>query len=295
MLKSIKNWFLWVKRRTEIRSRVKRVIEKIRTEKELAKMNQGLKDTHKGERCFILGTGPSIKNQDITLLKNEQTFAVAGFYLHHDYDIIHPKFFCIIDVACFGEDKESKKFIENIAKKVHEDTSVILPFSFKNAIEKRGLFAKNKKIYLSQNSRSTFRENGHFNIDIDKQIPVLVNVVFSAMITANYMGFKTMYLLGVEHDWLAKRSCTPEANYFQDQHFYEEDEFPKIPLLTTFVPYEKICISATLAYKTHRLLKQKMPDVQIFNLTPGSYLDVFPFQRYEDVAKGLNDNKDSHG
>ncbi len=30
-----------------------------------------LKDTHKGERCFVVGNGPSLKNTDLSKLKND--------------------------------------------------------------------------------------------------------------------------------------------------------------------------------------------------------------------------------
>lgn len=40
-----------------------------------------LKDIHKGERCFVIGNGPSLKNTDISKLKNEFTFGMNRIYL----------------------------------------------------------------------------------------------------------------------------------------------------------------------------------------------------------------------
>ena len=39
-----------------------------------------LKGSHKGERCFIIGTGPSLTVEDLNLLKNETTFATNRIY-----------------------------------------------------------------------------------------------------------------------------------------------------------------------------------------------------------------------
>ncbi len=289
MWNKLRKALLELKKRTMIRTKIRLFFQNIQIEKELKKLNSSLKNTHEGQRCFILGTGPSLKNQDLSPLRNEWTFVTNGFYLHPQYDIIHPKFFSSIDSECFKEDGESKKFAEEVSKKVHADTTMILPFQYKDVIEKRGLFKKNKKIYISQDRG--FEESGDFNISLDKQIPVLQNVIFSAMIPAHYMGFKTMYLMGVEHDWLARPSSTPEKPYTEDPHFYEADEFPKIPLLSTINPYEKQCYCAFIAFKTYRLLKEKMIDVKIFNLTPGSFLDVFPFKKYEDVMKSIANEK----
>jgi hypothetical protein len=40
-----------------------------------------LKDSHKGERCFIMGNGPSLKNTDLSRLKNEFTLGTNRIYL----------------------------------------------------------------------------------------------------------------------------------------------------------------------------------------------------------------------
>jgi len=40
-----------------------------------------LKDIHKGHRCFIIGNGPSLKDTDISKLKDEYTFGMNRIYL----------------------------------------------------------------------------------------------------------------------------------------------------------------------------------------------------------------------
>lgn len=40
-----------------------------------------LKDIHRGQRAFIIGNGPSLKNTDMTLLKGEFTFGMNRIYL----------------------------------------------------------------------------------------------------------------------------------------------------------------------------------------------------------------------
>jgi hypothetical protein len=40
-----------------------------------------IRDTHTGERCFIIGNGPSLKNTDLGKLKNEFTIGMNRFYL----------------------------------------------------------------------------------------------------------------------------------------------------------------------------------------------------------------------
>ncbi|MCK4900605.1 MAG: hypothetical protein KAS38_17625, partial [Anaerolineales bacterium] len=40
-----------------------------------------LKDVHRGQRCFIIGNGPSLKNTDLSLLKEEFSFGMNRIYL----------------------------------------------------------------------------------------------------------------------------------------------------------------------------------------------------------------------
>ncbi len=42
---------------------------------------QKYKNRHQGERCFIIGNGPSLKKTDLSLLKGEVTFGLNRIYL----------------------------------------------------------------------------------------------------------------------------------------------------------------------------------------------------------------------
>jgi hypothetical protein len=49
--------------------------------RETVRKLDALRDTHKGERCFIIGNGPSLRNTDLTKLKNEYTLGMNRIYL----------------------------------------------------------------------------------------------------------------------------------------------------------------------------------------------------------------------
>ena len=51
--------------------------------KDIVKNNAELKDKHKGRRCFLLGSGPSIKDENLKPLKNEIVFALNNFLKIH--------------------------------------------------------------------------------------------------------------------------------------------------------------------------------------------------------------------
>lgn len=49
----------------------------------------GAKDLHKGERCFIIATGPSLNDLDLSHLKGEVTFGVNGTYMLDNVDLTY--------------------------------------------------------------------------------------------------------------------------------------------------------------------------------------------------------------
>ena len=59
--------------------------------------NVPLKNMFAGRRCFLIGNGPSLKTQDITLLKNEVTVVASSFFRHPDAKVVNPPFWVFAD------------------------------------------------------------------------------------------------------------------------------------------------------------------------------------------------------
>jgi hypothetical protein len=66
--------------------------DRLRRPLELSARNVELRDLHKGQRCFILCNGPSVKRQDISVLRNEHVLSVSSGYQHPDYAAISPAY-----------------------------------------------------------------------------------------------------------------------------------------------------------------------------------------------------------
>ena len=45
---------------------------------------EGMRDQHRGERCFIIGNGPSLLKTDLSMLRHEYTFGLNRGYLLFD-------------------------------------------------------------------------------------------------------------------------------------------------------------------------------------------------------------------
>lgn len=86
-----------------------------------------------------------------------------------------------------------------------------------------------------------------------------------------YMGYKKIYLLGFDHDWLCQRNISP--------HFYDEREnIPKADL-SKFSYYELIRFSQNM-WDIYIKLKSTAikSGVKVINLSRPTYLDVFEFE-----------------
>ena len=62
------------------------------------------RNIHSGERCFILGCGPSLEHHDLASLKREVTFGMNGIFLAADWLGFDPTYYVVEDTL-FHEDR----------------------------------------------------------------------------------------------------------------------------------------------------------------------------------------------
>ena len=89
------------------------------------KNNIRFKNKHIGERCFILGSGPSISKQNIKILKGEIVITQNHFHVHDDIKIVHPMYHCVVP---FFHSKEFTadwiEWISSMERKLPHDTQI---------------------------------------------------------------------------------------------------------------------------------------------------------------------------
>ena len=257
--------------------------------KEVLGKNLTLKNKFKGKRCFIIGSGPSIKDQDLLKLAGEETFVCNTFWRHPQYYKINPKNYAGLDPG--PPQLKSNFFKEELAKKEKDLTSLPTRFFFHldgfcDYFKSVNAFQRNNVYYLHMGG--FLKENLNFNIEIDKTIPHVKNVIIGCITIAVYMGFEEIYLLGCEHGFLAS------PRQFEEEHFFpgtayttSVNEKEREHYAMTIKSYEEQIDQVKILFKNYRLLKAKLakekPQVKIYNATPNSFLDVFPFVKFEDI------------
>lgn len=261
--------------------------------------NKALENTKRGRRCFILGTGPSINEQNVLKLKDEETFVVNTFWNYPKYLTLNPKYYVVVDTYNFpNAESRGSAWIEDLIKREkivsQLPTKLFFNIAGKEFIEKNGLYKNNEVYYLA--FHRFFTEDLKFNIEIDKVLPNVKNVILACLITALYMGFEEVYLLGCEHNFLVYPSNLHYEKFkmFHDlkMNVNDPEEIKKYAL--DIAPYERHIDHAKILFKNYRLFYQKAkqlnPKFTVYNATPNSFLDVFEFINFSDIKLESNEH-----
>lgn len=249
-------------------------------------------NNHKGERCFILATGPSIAKQNLLGLRNETCIAVGDFYLHPDAKVINPEYQVIAPMHQPFDDKLVLTIMDGYKKQYSENTTYFFGYSpyesSYNAVFNRNPLSRPKKEFYINYSGSRFLEEDTYKSkkmwDICGTPFSCMTVVFSAIQIALYMGFDKIYLLGCDHDYLERKLI---GKGFDNHHFYKdkEDGIEGIVKFLDDFSLEQWFYQYYYRWKQYRLMKQYAQEKGqvILNATHGGMLDVFDRVKFEDI------------
>lgn len=253
---------------------------------EEAKRNEELRDKYKGKRCFIIGNGASIKNQDLSLLENEIVFAVNGFYRYEKYYDAKPDFYCMVDAMLFKSEVGNMMLagIDKIKYSEHKPT-FILPYSAKEIVHTDYKWDEWTSIYYIDGPMS-FVDNYSKVWDITKPVPSPQCVVQVAMLLATFMGFEEIYLLGVEQtdiiDCIEAYLGNTAQNYAYDNPKNEGKSYfqlyDEVPLELNLRGYARIFQLYKEIY--NYCIKQ---GVKVFNCTPKTLINTIPKKDFNSV------------
>jgi hypothetical protein len=141
-----------------------------------------LKDKHRGERCFIIGNGPSLKNTDLSLLKDEVTFGLNRIYLIFDE----------LGFATTYHVATNTLVIEQCAKEIAGlPCPKLIGWHTRDLID----FTDDMMFIHLRRQQPTFYT------DITKGVWSGATVTYVTMQIAYYLGFSEVILIGVDHSF----------------------------------------------------------------------------------------------
>lgn len=243
-----------------------------------------LRDIHKGKRIYVLGTGPSIKNQNLTHLSNQITIALNEFYLHNDISQIKPTYYLYTG---YHIHKETVKYdvavnwYKNFEQCIKTNKGIpLLTIGDYDFLKKNNLFQdiNLEKYYLNyiissrKIDRYKFKKSFlHYYGD---------NSAINAIGLAILMGAKEIYLLGLDHDWILTFKDKKQNHFYDDSDslIYKDhsNNFKRNTLMDNLINYVRI-------FQQYQKLEDYAlkNSIDIFNLTDGGMLDVFRTKNFE--------------
>lgn len=169
---------------------------------------------HRGQRCFILGNGPSLAKMDLRPLAREWTFGLNRIYLLFDQMQMRfePSYYCA------ANDLVLDQFAPEIA-------ALSMP-KFLNWNGRSHFDPADDSVLLL---RQALGISDFFGRDLCRPICSGGTVTYLALQVAYYMGFQQAVLIGVDHSFVDKG--TPNRAKIRtaevDENHFHPDYFPK--------------------------------------------------------------------
>ena len=223
-----------------------------------------------GQRCFIIGNGPSLNSHDLSLLKNEYSFGVNSFYYKTRETGFRPTFYVVEDSSVMKENiseirayEAPFKFFPTIYRNLHPKAPNTFFFNMN-----RGFYEKTSPNYAVP----------RFSTDASRVLYCGQSVTYINLQLAYFMGFTEVYLIGMDFNYVIPESHartgdvllsdTDDANHFHKDYFGKGKTW-KDPKLDRVLTNYKM---ANLAYSA--------VGRRIYNATIGGMLDEFPRQDF---------------
>lgn len=249
--------------------------------------NAELHNLYRGQRCFIIGNGPSLKTQDLNLLANEHVFTCNYFPQSNQFDGLKPLGHFFMDDRFFVNEKDlDVKPVNTVLRACH---NAHMPYLFLDSSIKKyekdyafpDLFETH---YIIQSPYASLNQA----LNLASIIPQFSTVVHTAICVAWYMGFKYIYLLGcdctgfVSYAKAYEVDCSLENSYGfainKESNYVIQKNMTSAPIEDELRWYA--CIFDNYK-KLHDFCKQT--NRELINLTNGGVLGYLPRAQYEDV------------
>ncbi len=231
-----------------------------------------LKDRYKGERCFLIGNGPSLTPEDLHLIRHEYTFGTNMVYKIFDQTDWRPSFHCVSDSI----------YATNLGQELYDKVKSPL-FTIEKTYRKMSKKPDNTT-YIACLPSERYRVRGN----LLAYVMVKATVLSLAAELAFHMGFKEIYLLGVD--------CTnPHAagghfieNYSSKEVAEADLSRIKTRMKSTNITTQEIgnhIIDRSMEVYSKLDSYAKEHGIKIYNATRGGNLEIFPRVNLDELVE----------
>ena len=222
-----------------------------------------MKDIHKGKRAFIMGNGPSLKQTDLSKLKNEITFGMNRVYL------AFPEWGFTTTYLCVTNDLVVEQFMNDINA---------LPIPKFIAWRSHRHYSPQFQISQLPTFIYTSYTGPGFAGDVRRRVWEGATVTNLALQLAYFMGIEKAILIGVDHNFASKGDANKtvlaegdDQNHFLPNYFGKGIKWQLPDLDTSEIGY-------TFAREAYHKANREVVDA-----TVGGKLTIFPKVDYNSL------------
>lgn len=234
-----------------------------------------LKNAFAGKRCFIIGNGPSLNKNDLSLLKGEYTFAVNSFFLKtRDIGFV-PSFYVV----------EDNKVMEENADDIREYPA---PFRFFPEDYRRYNLANKNTCFFNLDQEFYMKSKPHYGIprfsaDARRSVFAGQTVTYVNMQLAFYLGFSEVYLIGMDFNYVIPSEHKREGNHIisttDDPNHFHKDYFGKGKTWKD-PQLDRVLLNYRMADLAYEAANRK-----VYNATVGGKLEIFDRVDYDRLLR----------
>lgn len=247
---------------------------------------------NKDEAIIIMGNGPSLNDtiaKSYDKLKCVPTLAVNFAANAPQFWDLRPRYYVLADPHFFiaSSDVNVMRLRENLAD-VKWKMTLFLPFDAK----KYGFAIENPNIkveYFNFIAAEGFEWFENWAYSSGRGMPRPRNVLIPSIMIAIAMGYGDIYVTGADHSWTKTLSVNEQNEVVSIQpHFYKEDEKEEKRIKVDYLKYplHQIIHSFYVAFKAYHEIQRyaAFKGVNIYNSTPGSFIDAFPRRDLSEIC-----------
>lgn len=226
------------------------------------------KDSRQGERCFLLGCGPSLNKVDLTQLKGHTVMGVNGAALIENLQL---DYFVTVSNFFWASHQEQLKALS---------CRRFVPYFLKEHIDSDSPTVWLNTISASDHEMLEVPKPWKFSYSPERYVFLGGTVIFVCLQILYYLGFKEVVILGLDHDYGIAHNTVGKSGQYVDSgqlnaHFrkdyYRQGEQVHIDIHGM----ERAYSLAENAYQ--------QSGRSILNASPGTKLEIFQKADFESL------------
>ena len=178
----------------------------------LVKRNARFRNLRRDQRCFLLGSGPSIREQDLTRLNGQIVMTQNHFHAHEQIRTIAPTYHVVVPKYQTVEfDDDWVAWLRSMDERLPADTAIFLGKNTKYLVDRLGLFV-GRAWYMKTGLSAVVARRAP--VDICRTILGVPTVLTQCLAIAIHMGFREIVLLGFDLDQVCRAQDRTKLRFY---------------------------------------------------------------------------------